>query len=54
MKGEICCPNCGCSWGTEEVSFGECDACDYPNFHDEEEPTEMDEEDFDFYNTNPQ
>ena len=24
------CPRCGDSWGIEEMSFNECDSCNYP------------------------
>lgn len=25
------CPRCGDAWGIEEMSFNECDSCNYPH-----------------------
>lgn len=30
------CPNCQSSWGFEEMQWGQCDCCGYPNTEDEE------------------
>ena len=29
------CPNCQSSWGFEEMQWGECDCCGYPNIENE-------------------
>jgi len=29
------CPNCGCLWGVEEMDWGECFACGYPDINDD-------------------
>lgn len=36
------CPNCQCVWGFDEIQFGECYACGYPN-HDEDNDDDCDE-----------
>lgn len=43
------CPRCGESWGIEEMSFNECDHCNYPNKWDEDEfdGHDYDEDDYD-------
>lgn len=30
-RGIDVCPNCSAIWGVDEVQFGECDRCNYPN-----------------------
>lgn len=30
-RGLDVCPNCNAIWGVDEIQFGECDRCNYPN-----------------------
>lgn len=30
-RGIDFCPNCGTVWGIDEIQFGECSRCNYPN-----------------------
>lgn len=30
-RGLDICPNCTAIWGVDEIQFGECDRCNYPN-----------------------
>ena len=40
-------PNCGAAWGIEEMSFQECDTCNYPNVEEEEDFDNYGEDDDD-------
>jgi len=52
MTNYVRCPNpdCGTSWGIEEISFQECDCCGWPNVEEEEsDDIEYDDSEYDEY-----
>ncbi len=48
MKPKTECPDCGAIWGFDEIQFGECGACGYPNNDLGEWGDDWDDEEWDY------
>ena len=44
------CPRCGEAWGIEEMSFNECDSCNYPqkDWNDDDTDDDFEADDYDY------